>query len=272
MSLIDTKDEHVSVVQQCELLQVNRSTFYYEKQPMVNTDDIVVMNRIDELYTKYPYYGSPRITAQLNREGLRINHKRVERLMRVMELQAIYPKKRLKTEDFEKILYPYALTGISIIRPNQVWGTDITYIRLLNGFVYLVAIIDWYTRYILSWKLSETMHVDFCINALEEALISAQPDFHNSDQGSQFTAKEYIAVLQKHPNITISMDGRGRCMDNIFTERFWRTLKYEEVYIKDYRSFDEAKKSIGHYIQVYNNERLHQSLDYHTPAEIYYQK
>jgi putative transposase len=211
------------------------------------------------------------MTAALRREGLVINHKRVERLMRVMGLEAIYPKKRVKSMENADIRYPYLLSDLTIDRPNHVWGTDITYIRLKSGFIYCVALIDWYARYILSWKLSTTMHVDFCISALQEALQIAQPEIHNSDQGSQFTSAQYIAALQQYPTINISMDGRGRCFDNIFTERFWRTLKYEEIYINDYQSFDDAQQSIAQYMDIYNNERLHQSLNYRTPAEVYFQ-
>lgn len=269
--MIDGRNSSISIVRQCDLLQVQRSGFYYEPVPAVSADDLMVMRRMDELYTRYPYYGSPRMTVALQREGIVINHKRVERLMRVMGLVAIYPKKRHKSGESEGIRYPYLLSDLPIIRPNQVWGTDITYIRLKNGFIYCVALIDWFARYIVSWKLSTTMHVDFCINALQEALTIAQPEIHNSDQGSQFTSTEYIATIQQYPKINISMDGKGRCFDNIFTERFWRTLKYEEVYINDYQSFDDAQQSIARYIHIYNNERLHSALDYHTPAEIYFQ-
>ncbi len=230
------------------------------------------MNRIDEIYTKFPYYGSPKITEQINREWKRpINHKRIERLMRIMQIQAIIPKKNLSKRNKTHPIYPYLLNTVNIDYPNKVWGTDITYVRANGIWFYLVAILDWYSRYVLSWRLSDSMETDFCVATLKEALKIAIPDYHNSDQGSQFTAEQYLAVLKSHSNIQISMDSRGRCFDNIFTERLWRTVKYEEVYLKDYHSFSEAEKSLREYFQIYNNERLHQSLNYQTPAEVFFQ-
>lgn len=230
------------------------------------------MNRIDEIYTEFPYYGAPRITAELHRRNFGANHKTVERLMRVMGIQGIYPKRNTSKPHQGHLKYPYLLNGVRANHPNHIWGTDITYVRANGIWFYLVAILDWYSRYVLSWRLSQTMSVDFCIAALTEALSLAIPDIHNSDQGSQFTAEEYIALLTRHPEIKISMDGRGRCFDNIFTERLWRTVKYEEVYLHDYREYSEANQSLGNYFHVYNNKRLHQSLDYQTPSEVYFTK
>lgn len=271
LKLIEPSNPNISIIRQCELLKANRSSFYYQPQP-VNQETINLMNRIDEIYTKFPYYGSPRITAQLNREGITANHKRIERLMRIMGIQAIYPKPNTSKRNFENTIYPYLLKGIDINYPNQIWGTDITYIRANNIWFYLTAILDWHSRYVISWKLSDNLSVEFCIDALEEALKINKPEIHNSDQGSQFTSDDYLSVLKKYPDIKISMDSKGRCFDNIFTERLWRTVKYEEVYLNDYNSYSEAKQSLGKYFKIYNNERLHQSLDYHTPAEIYFDK
>jgi putative transposase len=228
------------------------------------------MRRIDEIYTEFPYYGSPKITKELHRQNIIANHKMVERLMREMGLAAIVPKQNLSLANPQAIKYPYLLKNLPIIRPNQVWGTDITYIRAAGMWFYLVAIIDWFSRYVLSWQLSATMDTEFCMTALAAALRNAKPEIHNSDQGSQFTSHEYTRMLQDQ-DIRISMDGRGRCFDNIFTERLWRTVKYEEVYLRDYRGYDEARDSLAKYFSTYNTRRLHQSLDYHTPAEAYFQ-
>lgn len=190
--------------------------------------------------------------------------------MQVMGLQAIYPKKNTSKFSPKNAKYPYLLKGVDINHPNQVWGTDITYIRAESHWFYLVAIMDWFSRYVISWKLSESLSVEFCLEALKEALKIAQPEIHNSDQGSQFTSEEYLAVLKQYDNIRISMDGRGRCFDNIFNERLWRTVKYEEVYLHDYQSYGEAKDSLTKYFDTYDYRRLHQSLGYKTPAEVYF--
>ena len=228
------------------------------------------MNRIDEIYIKYPFYGEPKITAQLKREGILVNHKRVERLMRVMNIQAIFPKKNFSKPNSKHDVYPYLLKKVNVNHPNQVWGTDITYVRANKIWFYLVAILDWYSRYVVNWKLSSSLNANFCIDNLKTALKNALPEIHNSDQGTQFTAKEYLNILKQHDSIRISMDSKGRCFDNIFTERLWRTVKYEEVYLKEYGSFIEAEQSLNNYFKMYNTERLHQSLNYKTPAEIYY--
>lgn len=229
------------------------------------------MNKIDEIYTEFPYYGSPKITEAINRQGITVNHKAIERLMREMGIMAIFPKKNTSKANPLNIKYPYMLKGLTILRPNHVWSADITYVRAHGIWFYLVAILDWYSRYVLSWKLSPRMTVDFCIDALTDALAISKPDIHNSDQGSQFTSEDYTSVLLGK-EIKISMDGRGRCFDNIFVERLWRSVKYEEVYLHDYQNYGEAKESLTKYFDTYNNRRLHQSLDYRTPAEVYFQK
>lgn len=258
----------VSIKKQCELLGLNRSSLYYQGKSETK-ENVKIMGLIDEIYTEFPYYGSPRITAELKRRGRLINHKRIERLMLVMGLIAIFPKRNLSRRNPNHQIYPYLLKGLVIIRINQVWGIDITYVRTNGVWFYLVAVIDWYSRFVLSWKLSETITSDFCAEAVKEALHYGKPEIHNSDQGSQFTDKKYISILNEN-GIKISMDGRGRCFDNIFTERLWRTVKYEEVYLKDYESFEDAEQNLEKYFQTYNYRRLHQSLNYQTPAEIYF--
>lgn len=233
-------------------------------------EDIFIMSEIDKIWTKCPFYGIPRITHQLRRNQLVVNHKRVYRLMKLMGIEAIFPKKSLSKRDKYHELYPYLLKGLTINKPNQVWGIDITYIRLKNDWLYLVAILDWFSRYILAWELSDSLGTEFCCQALKQALTIAIPDIHNSDQGSQLTAKEYLDILKTHPEIKISMDSQGRAFDNIFNERLWRTIKYEEVYLKEYQSPKEARQSLRDYIYFYNYERLHQSLGYQTPSEIYF--
>jgi putative transposase len=227
------------------------------------------MRLIDEQYTKTPFYGVRRITTALRRLGCLINHKRIARLMRIMGLEAIYPKPRLSKACKENKKYPYLLRGLSIVRPNQVWSTDITYIRLHSGFAYLAAIMDWFSRYVVSWVLSNTLDTFFCVDMLEKALNVNRPEIFNSDQGSQFTSSDFTCILENN-GIKISMDGRGRVYDNIFVERLWRTVKYEEVYLKDYSNMHEAKISLGQYFDFYNNERPHQSLGNRTPEEVYY--
>ena len=229
-----------------------------------------MIDAIDMIYTKCPFYGVRRITEQLRKDGTVINHKRVHRLMRILGIEAIYPKPKLSKNNISHPIYPYLLKNKNITSPNQVWGIDITYVRLKKDWIYLVAILDWHSRYVISWELSETMSVGFCCDALEKALTIGMPEIHNSDQGAQFTSEEYLAILKKHPNIQISMDHKGRCFDNIFTERLWRTIKYEEVYVKSYDSPKEARQSIREYLLFYNNERLHQSLRYLTPSEVYF--
>lgn len=232
------------------------------------------MNAIDEIYTACPFYGHRKIKPELaDKYGLHIGKKRIIRLMKELGLKAIYPRKglNLSIPESSHKKFPYLLSNMPIVRPNQVWGTDITYIRLKKRFAYLVAIIDWFSRYVIAWNLATTLESIFCVKTLEQALRQSTADIHNSDQGAQFTDKDYIAVLESK-NIKISMDGRGRCMDNIFTERLWRTIKYENVYLNDYTTFDEAHAGLSEYIKFYNERRKHQALGYKTPAQIYFQK
>ncbi len=232
------------------------------------------MNAIDEIFTKYTFYGHRKIREDLRDYDINIGRKRTISLMKNMGLTAIYPKKKrhLSDPDNDARKFPYLLSGLPIIRPNQVWGTDITYIRLLKGFAYLVAIIDWYSRYVISWELSETLEIEFCINNPRRALEVDTPDIHNSDQGRHFTSPKYTGILDDKETIRISMGGRGRCMDNIFTERLWRSVKYENVYLNEYRDSSEANRGLCEHFRFYNEKRKHQSLDCRTPAQIYFAK
>jgi len=252
---------------QCELLGVNRAGLYYE--PVGESEEnLRLMRLLDEQYTRAPFYGSRRMTAWLETQGCQVNRKRVSRLMEVMGIEAVYPKPKLSQAGEGHRIYPYLLRGTTVERVNQVWSTDITYIRMTQGFLYLVAVMDWFSRFVLSWSVSLTMEVEFCVEALKRALRRGRPEIFNSDQGSQFTSERFTGELAER-QIAISMDGRGRCMDNIFVERLWRSLKYEEVYLKDYASVAEARAGISGYFHFYNHQRLHQSLDYRTPAATY---
>jgi putative transposase len=241
---------------------------YYEPQP-ASSEDLALMRLIDETYMRYPHLGSRGMVETLRRQGHTLNRKCAQRLMRVMGLESLAPKPSLSRSHPAHRKYPYLLKGIEVVRANQVWATDITYIPLAQGFVYLVAIIDWYSRAVLSWRLSNTLDVGFCIEALEEALEHwGQPDIFNTDQGVQFTSEDFTAVL-KAKGIQISMDGKGRCLDNVFVERLWRSLKYEEVYLNPYNGPREARDGIGHYFVYFNDDRPHQALGNRTPMEIY---
>jgi putative transposase len=252
----------LSIVHQCELVGLARSTWYYE--PVGETaENLALMRQIDEVYLKWPFYGSRKIAEELG-----VNRKRVQRLMRQMGLQAIYPKRRTTWPGAGHKIYPYLLRDIEITRPDQVWATDITYVPMRHGFLYLVAIMDWYSRYVLSWRLSNTLDGTFCVEALEEALRRARPEIFNSDQGSQFTATAFTGRLEAS-GVAISMDGRGRAIDNVFVERLWRSVKHEEVYLKDYRNAWEAEDSLAAYFRFYCHRRIHQALGYRTPAEVY---
>jgi putative transposase len=229
------------------------------------------MQKIDETYTELPYYGIRRMTAELINQGYTVNHKRVARLMRQMGLEAVYPKPNLSKNVHQHPIYPYLLCGVVAGHPNHIWGTDITYIRMKQGFLYLVAFLDWYSRYVLSWRLSTVLTTDFVLAAAGDALTIGIPAITNSDQGVQFTSNEYLSLW--NPETTqISMDGRGRAMDNIFTERLWRSVKYEEVYLKNYDSVLDAKDGLTRYFDTYNTRRLHQALNYRTPAEVYFER
>jgi putative transposase len=265
--LIDPGHDMIPLWRQCELLALPRSSYYYHSQ-RDDTYNLKVMNLIDEQFTRTPFYGVERMTAWLKRQGEAVNCKRVRRLMRVMGLEAIYPKPRLSLSNQAHKLYPYLLRNLTIDHPDQVWCADITYIRMLHGFVYLVAVMDWYSRYVLSWKLSTSLDTAFCLSALEKALEASQPEIFNTDQGSQFTSREFTGRLKKD-DIRISMDGRGRVFDNIFVERLWRSVKYEEVYLHSYQTVSEARRGLARYFLFYNTDRLHESLGYQTPYEIY---
>jgi putative transposase len=265
---IDVNAPALTISRQCDLLHLNRSSFYYQPVP-VSAVNLHLMKLIDRQYTKMPYYGAPRMTTWLQNQGYAANHKRVERLMRIMGIQGIAPRKKLSIPNKERMIYPYLLKGMDIVRPNQVFASDITYIPMRKGFVYLVAVMDWFSRYVLSWRVSITLDAAFCIEALEEAITINTPEIFNTDQGPQFTSKEFTGIL-KDRRIAISMDGTGRVFDNIFIERLWRTVKYEEVYLKDYTNVWEAVKSLGVYFRLYNEERIHTAINNRTPHEVYY--
>ena len=260
----------LSIRRQCELLGLARSTLYY-RGVGDSEENLQLMRLIDEQYMRRPIYGSRRMREWLESQGYVVNRKRVQRLMRKMGLVAIYPKPRLSGGGKEHKIYPYLLRDVKVTRPNQVWATDITYVRLTQGFMYLVAILDWYSRFVLSWRLSNTMDGLFCLEALDEALAISQPKIFNSDQGAQFTAQAFTSRLLAR-GVAISMDGRGRALDNVFIERLWRTVKYEEVYLKDYDDGLEAERSLDQYFRFYCQERVHQSLGYRTPADVYHSK
>jgi putative transposase len=267
------KHEKLSVARQCKLLGVTRSVIYAqaqrEKNPIVNELEITLLRLLDEEYTRHPFYGTRRMTQYLRDCGYCVNRKRVQRLMRTLGLVGMAPGPNTSRGHPQHKIYPYLLRGVEITRPNQVWSTDITYIRLPRGFVYLVAIIDWYSRRVLSWRLSNTMDAGFCVDCLEEALRHyGKPEIFNSDQGSQFTSDSFTGVLKAH-DIAISMDGRGRALDNIFVERLWRTVKYEDVYLKGYENMPELLLGLTHYFVFYNQERKHQSLGNRTPEVVY---
>lgn len=265
--LLEKDHRKLSLTAQCQLLGIARSTAYYAAE--ISEKDLLIMNEIDKIFTAHSFYGKRRMCATLNQMGYTVGVKYIRTLMRRMCLQAIYPKNTSIPNHAHKV-YPYLLRDVEILKPDHVWSTDITYIRLRSGFVYLVAIIDWYSRYVISWKLSITMEKDFCIEALEEALSKGLPEIFNSDQGSQFTSLEFTEKLQEK-DVQISMDGKGRCLDNIFVERLWRSVKYEEVYLKNYETPLEAMRGLNDYFQFYNHVRPHQSLNYKTPAQIYFQ-
>ena len=267
-ALVERKNAALPVSQQCRLLAVSRSSVY--RQPSeVSEVDRAIMALIDRQYLARPYYGSRRMAAWLATQGHVVNRKRVRRLMRLMRLVAIYQRPNTSKAAAAHKVYPYLLGGIAIERVNQVWCSDVTYIPMAKGFLYLVVIMDWASRAVLAWRLSNTLGADFCVEALEEALVRyGHPEIFNTDQGSQFTSADFTGVLDRC-HITISMDGKGRCMDNIFVERLWRSLKYEEVYLHAYATVAQAKTGIGAWLSFYNEERQHQSLGYRTPRQVY---
>jgi putative transposase len=268
--MIDQEHENITISRQCELLELPRASYYYESTRDDSYNELIT-NMIDEQFTKTPFYGVPRMTANLIKMGQQVNQKRIRRLMRKMGLEAIYPKKNLSKAHPDHKKYPYLLKDMVIDHPDQVWGVDITYIRLQHGFIYLVAVMDLYSRYVLAWDISTTMDIAFCTRALENALKISNPEIFNSDQGAQFTSNDFTGILERE-GIRISMDGRGRAYDNIFVERLWRSVKYEEVYLHQYLTVPEARKSLNKYFMFYNTERIHESLGYKTPYEIYFKK
>ena len=258
------------IKKQCEMLNISRGYFYYHSVE-ISDEDLKTMEKMDEIYTENPTVGTRRLSRALRKRfHIKAGRNKVRRLMGIMGISAIYPKKNLSISNKAHKKYPYLLRNLEISRPNQVWSTDITYIRLKRGFVYLTAIVDWYSRYVLSWRISTTLDRRFCIEALNEALGKyGKPEIFNTDQGSQFTSEEFTDIL-KTANIRISMDGKGRALDNVFVERLWRTVKQEEVYLKGYRNVQESKEGLGNFFNRYNNRREHQSLDYNYPSEIYF--
>jgi putative transposase len=252
----------LSVARQCELLALPRSSCYY--RPVgESAENLALMRRLDELYLKTPFYGSRKLALVLG-----VNRKRVQRLMRLMGLAAIYPRRRTTWPGAGRKIYPYLLRNVAVLRPDQAWGTDITYVPLRHGFLYLVAVMDWFSRHVLAWRLSNTLEGSFCIEALEEALGAATPEIFNSDQGCQFTAAAFTSRLEAR-GVAVSMDGRGRAIDNVFVERLWRSVKYEEVYLRDYADGWEAEDGLRAYFRFYSHERIHQALGYRTPIEVY---
>jgi putative transposase len=268
LAMIARPHPQFSITAQCVLLKVPRSTLYYQPQP-VSDDDLALMRRIDEIYMKWPFYGSRRMVAQLRGEDHDVNRKRVQRLMRLMGIETIYQRPNTSRKHPGHKIYPYLLRNLVIDHANQVWCADITYIPMAHGFVYLVAVMDWFSRRVLAWRVSITLDTDFCVEALQDAInCYGKPDIFNTDQGVQFTAAAFITILSAQ-GVAISMDGKGRFLDNIFIERLWRSLKYEEVFIKAYASVAQARAGVGAWLVFYNNERKHQSLGYRTPADIF---
>lgn len=265
--LIESAHPGLSIRGQCELVGLNRATYYYE--PATETAlNLMLMHLIDKEYTAHPFYGRRKMTTYLRQQGYTVNPKRTRCLMQKMGLAAIYPKPRTTVLNQEHRIYPYLLREMAIVRPNQVWSTDITYVPLTNGFMYLTVVIDWYSRYVLAWQLSNTLDSHFCIDALQQALRLGRPTIFNTDQGCQFTSAAFTSILEA-ADIRISMDGKGRALDNIFVERLWRTVKYEDIYLKHYETVPLLYTGLRDYFAFYNYERPHQSLDYRTPAAVY---
>lgn len=266
--MIELNNNELSVRRQCELLGVNRSNVSYQPQ-QIDVLTLQLMSLIDEEYTHHPFLGSRRMRAYLQGLGYEVNRKRIQNLYQKMGLETAYPKPNLSRANKEHAIFPYLLRGIPIVRSNQVWSTDITYIRMQQGFVYLMAVIDWFSRYVLDWEISTTLEADFCIETLGRVLANGRCDIFNTDQGSQFTDQRFTGLLNMN-GVKISMDGKGRAIDNIFVERLWRSVKYECVYLMELTTVSEVKKQIGSYFEYYNNERPHQSLNYQTPKAIYH--
>jgi putative transposase len=267
--MVNPLAQQLSISRQCEMMGVSRSSYYYQPKP-INLEEVELMRKIDELYLKNPSSGSRTLSRQLDRQGITANRKRVQRLMRLMGIEAVYPKPRTSRPHPQHKIYPYLLKGLTINRTNQVWATDITFIPMASGFMYLVAIMDWYSRKILSWRISNTLETAFCVEALEEALSRyGAPDVFNTDQGAQFTSNAFTTVLEGH-HVAISMDGRGRCQDNIFVERLWWTLKHQYIYLHSFDTGKALRRGLSGWIGYYNHERGHSALDDRTPDEVYY--
>jgi putative transposase len=269
LTRVERESKALPVTRQCELLALPRSSVYYTRQPLVSEEDLKLMRTLDALHTRYPFMGSRRLVDEFEKLGIFINRKRVQRLMRLMGLEALYPKRRTSIPDKAHRVFPYLLRDLVIERPNHVWAADITYIPMHRGFLYLVAIVDWASRAVLSWRLSTTMEADFCVEALTEAIERyGKPEIFNTDQGAQFTGEAFLSVLEEK-KIRISMDGKGRWRDNVFVERLWRSVKYEEVYLRAYETVPEARSALAKYFDFYNHERRHQSLNRQTPWQVY---
>jgi putative transposase len=266
-ALVEPEHPTLSRRRQCALLGLNRASFYYQAVTE-SEENLRLMRQLDAEYTRHPFYGSRKLTRWLQDQGEEVNRKRVQRLMRVMGLEAIYPKPRLSQGGKGHRIFPYLLRGVTVARPNQVWSADITYVPLTTGFMYLAAIIDWYSRYVHAWRLSNTLDGAFCLELLEEALCHGRPEIFNTDQGVQFTAAAFTGRLEA-AGVQVSMDGRGRCLDNVFVERLWRTVKYEDIYLYRYEGALDLRRGLQRYFPFYNSERMHQSLDYRTPAAVY---
>ena len=266
---IEPGHKRITIYRQCELLGLNRSSLYYKPSGETEYNE-QLMKLIDKQYIETPFYGIDKMTAWLHRKGHSVNHKKVRRLMRQMGLEAVYPRRKrgLSIPDKQHRIYPYLLKDVQIEQADQVWSADITYIRMYRGWVYLAAVMDWFSRYVLSWEVSVTLESDFCVEALKRAMSFGKPQVFNTDQGSQFTSIEFTRFLLD-AGVQISMDGKGRVFDNIFSERLWRTVKYEDVYLRDYQTVSEARYYLDRYFEFYNNERLHEALGYLTPAEVY---
>jgi putative transposase len=267
--MVEWEEAELPVKTQAELLNLNRSSLYYKPVPP-SEEEIAIKHKIDRIYTAYPFMGSRRIAVMLKREGVYVNRKAIQRHMQEMGIQGIHPGPNLSKRNLQHRIYPYLLRSLVVDHPNQVWAIDITYIRLKSGWMYLVAIIDLFSRYVIAWNLDQSMEIDFVLRIVETALSKVKPEIMNSDQGSHFTSPQYIEQL-KAAGVKISMDGRGRAKDNIFIERFWRSLKYEDVYIKEYATPRQARKGINNWLKFYNDYRPHQSLDYQTPTGVYFQ-
>ncbi len=265
--LVDPQHGSLSIRRQCELLGLPRSSYYYERATE-SEENLELMRRIDELYLKRPFFGSRRMAEHLSLPGAPVNRKRVQRLMRQMGIEAVYPKRKTSTPGAGHKIYPYLLRDLNVSRANQVWCSDITYVPLRHGFMYLVAIMDWFSRYVLSWRLSNSLDTSFCLEALDDALELGLPEIFNTDQGAQFTSQAFTGRLLEE-GVAISMDGRGRALDNVFIERLWRSLKYEDIYLKNYEGVDDLYDGLEQYFHFYDQERQHQALDYRTPYEVY---